>query len=125
MERIAGPLAQMGAVVETTDGTPPLTIEGGELHGIRYELPVASAQVKSCVLLAGLYAQGRTTVVEPLPTRDHTELMLQAGGVLVRRQQRRISGPAERLGSERSSCRAISPRRRRSSSRRRCCRAPS
>ena len=78
MERIAGPLAQMGAEVETTDGTPPLTIVGGELHGIRYELPVASAQVKSCVLLAGLNAQGRTTVVEPLPTRDHTELMLQA-----------------------------------------------
>ena len=98
MERIAGPLVQMGAVVETTGGTPPLTIDGGELHGIRYELPVASAQVKSCVLLAGLYAQGRTTVVEPLPTRDHTELMLQAGGVQVRRQQRRISvGPAERL----------------------------
>jgi len=98
MERIAGPLAQMGAQVETTDGMPPLTIDGGELHGIRYELPVASAQVKSCVLLAGLYAQGRTTVVEPLPTRDHTELMLQAGGVQVRRQQRRISvGPAERL----------------------------
>jgi 3-phosphoshikimate 1-carboxyvinyltransferase len=98
MERIAGPLAQMGAQVETTDGTPPLTIDGGELHGIRYELPVASAQVKSCVLLAGLYAQGRTTVVEPLPTRDHTELMLQAAGVQVRRQQRRISlCPAERL----------------------------
>ena len=98
MGRIAGPLAQMGAQVQTTDGTPPLTIDGGELHGIRYELPVASAQVKSCVLLAGLYAQGRTTVVEPLPTRDHTELMLQAAGVQVRRQQRRISvGPAERL----------------------------
>jgi 3-phosphoshikimate 1-carboxyvinyltransferase len=99
MERIAAPLAQLGAQVETTDdGMPPLTIAGGELHGIRYELPVASAQVKSCVLLAGLYAQGRTTVVEPLPTRDHTELMLQAGGVQVRRQQRRISvGPAERL----------------------------
>jgi 3-phosphoshikimate 1-carboxyvinyltransferase len=98
MERIAGPLAQLGAQVETTDGMPPLTIAGGDLHGIRYELPVASAQVKSCVLLAGLYAQGRTTVVEPLPTRDHTELMLQAGGVQVRRQQRRISvGPAERL----------------------------
>jgi len=88
----------MGARVETTDGTPPLTIEGGELKGIRYELPVASAQVKSCVLLAGLYAAGRTTVVEPLPTRDHTELMLEAAGVTVRRHQRRISvGPAERL----------------------------
>ena len=98
MKRIAGPLAQLGAEVETTDGMPPLAVGGGELHGIRYELPVASAQVKSCVLLAGLYAQGRTTVVEPLPTRDHTELMLQAGGVQVRRQQGRITvGPAERL----------------------------
>ena len=98
MERIAEPLRLMQARVETTDGTPPLTIEGGELKGIRYELPVASAQVKSCVLLAGLYAAGRTTVVEPLPTRDHTELMLEAAGVTVRRHQRRISvGPAERL----------------------------
>ena len=99
VDRIAEPLAQMGATVETTDGTPPLTIEGGELRGIRYELPVASAQVKSCVLLAGLYAQGRTTVVEPLPTRDHTELMLAAAGVRVTRQQRRVSvGPVESLG---------------------------
>jgi len=98
MERIAEPLRLMGATVESTEGTPPLTIEGGELSGIRYELPVASAQVKSCVLLAGLYAAGRTTVVEPLPTRDHTELMLEAAGVNVRRQQRRVSvGPAERL----------------------------
>jgi len=98
MERVAEPLRLMEARVETTDGTPPLTIEGGELKGIRYELPVASAQVKSCVLLAGLYAAGRTTVVEPLPTRDHTELMLEAAGVTVRRHQRRISvGPAERL----------------------------
>jgi 3-phosphoshikimate 1-carboxyvinyltransferase len=98
MGRIAEPLAQMGARVETADGTPPVTIEGGELRGIRYELPVASAQVKSCVLLAGLYAAGRTTVVEPLPTRDHTELMLQAAGVRVTRAQRRVSlGPAERL----------------------------
>jgi 3-phosphoshikimate 1-carboxyvinyltransferase len=98
MDRIAEPLTQMGARVETADGTAPLTIEDGELRGIRYELPVASAQVKSCVLLAGLYAHGRTTVVEPLPTRDHTELMLQAAGVRVTRQQRRISvGPAERL----------------------------
>ncbi|HET7554472.1 MAG TPA: 3-phosphoshikimate 1-carboxyvinyltransferase [Gaiellaceae bacterium] len=98
MERIADPLRQMGARVETAGGTPPLALEGGELQGIRYELPVASAQVKSCILLAGLYAAGRTTVVEPLPTRDHTELMLAAAGVNVRRQQRRISlGPAERL----------------------------
>jgi 3-phosphoshikimate 1-carboxyvinyltransferase len=98
MERIAEPLTEMGAHVETTDGAAPLTIEGGDLRGIRYELPVASAQVKSCVLLAGLFAHGRTTVVEPLPTRDHTELMLQTAGVRVTRQQHRISvGPAERL----------------------------
>jgi 3-phosphoshikimate 1-carboxyvinyltransferase len=98
MERIAEPLRLMGANVETAGGMPPLTLDGGELHGIRYELPVASAQVKSCLLLAGLYAAGRTTVVEPLATRDHTELMLEAAGVAVRRQQRRVSvGPVERL----------------------------
>jgi 3-phosphoshikimate 1-carboxyvinyltransferase len=98
VDRIAEPLAQMGARVESADGRPPLVLEDGELRGIRYELPVASAQVKSCVLLAGLYAHGRTTVVEPLLTRDHTELMLSAAGVRVRRQQRRVSvGPAESL----------------------------
>ncbi len=98
VDRIAAPLAEMGATVESDDGRPPLAIEGGELRGIRYELPVASAQVKSCVLLAGLYAAGQTTVVEPLPTRDHTELMLEAAGVRVTRKQRRVSlGPAEHL----------------------------
>ena len=98
VDRIAAPLAEMGATVESADGRPPLVIEGGELRGIRYELPVASAQVKSCVLLAGLYAAGQTTVVEPLPTRDHTELMLEAAGVRVTRKQRRVSvGPAEHL----------------------------
>jgi 3-phosphoshikimate 1-carboxyvinyltransferase len=98
VDRIAEPLVQMGATVESDDGRPPLVIAGGELRGIRYELPVASAQVKSCILLAGLYAAGQTTVVEPLPTRDHTELMLEAAGVRVIRRQRRISvGPAERL----------------------------
>jgi 3-phosphoshikimate 1-carboxyvinyltransferase len=98
VDRIAAPLAEMGATVESEDGRPPLVIEGGELRGIRYELPVASAQVKSCVLLAGLYAAGQTTVVEPLPTRDHTELMLEAAGVRVTRKQRRVSlGPAEYL----------------------------
>jgi 3-phosphoshikimate 1-carboxyvinyltransferase len=72
----------MGANVECRDGTlPPLFVEGGELTGIEYELPVASAQVKSCVLLAGLNASGATTVVEPIPTRDHTERMLAAAGV--------------------------------------------
>jgi 3-phosphoshikimate 1-carboxyvinyltransferase len=98
VDRIAEPLARMGTGVETAAGRPPLSIDGGRLRGIRYELPVASAQVKSCVLLAGLYAEGRTTVVEPLPTRDHTELMLTAAGVRVTRQQRRISvGRVERL----------------------------
>jgi 3-phosphoshikimate 1-carboxyvinyltransferase len=98
VDRIAAPLAEMGATVESEDGRPPLAIEGGDLRGIRYELPVASAQVKSCVLLAGLYAAGQTTVVEPLPTRDHTELMLEAAGVRVTRKQRRVSiGPAEHL----------------------------
>jgi 3-phosphoshikimate 1-carboxyvinyltransferase len=98
MERIAEPLRRMGARFETTNGRPPLTIEGGPLEGIAYELPVASAQVKSCVLLAGLYAQGETTVVEPLPTRDHTELMLAAAGARVRRRPRSVTvRPAERL----------------------------
>jgi len=87
MERIAEPLRRMGAVVETDDGHAPLLIEGGRaLHGIDYTLPVASAQVKSAVLLAGLNADRPTTVVEPAPTRDHTELMLEAAGVRVRRR---------------------------------------
>jgi 3-phosphoshikimate 1-carboxyvinyltransferase len=83
MRRVTAPLAQMGARIETgSDGTPPLHIHGGDaLQGIRYELPVASAQVKSAVLLAGLYAQGETEVIEPHPTRDYTERMLRAFGV--------------------------------------------
>jgi 3-phosphoshikimate 1-carboxyvinyltransferase len=98
VDRIAEPLTQMGAELESDDGTPPLVVAGGELRGIRYELPVASAQVKSCVLLAGLYAAGQTTVVEPLLTRDHTELMLEAAGVRVTRKQRRVTvGPADHL----------------------------
>jgi 3-phosphoshikimate 1-carboxyvinyltransferase len=87
MERIAEPLRRMGASIETTDGRPPVVINGsGALRAIDYELPVASAQVKSAVLLAGLNAEGETTVVEPAPTRDHTELMLEAAGVRVRRR---------------------------------------
>lgn len=99
VERIAQPLRQMGALVETADGHAPLVIEGGrELSGIRYELPVASAQVKSAVLLAGLYALGKTTVVEPIQTRDHTEILLAAAGVPVQRGARQISvGRADRL----------------------------
>jgi 3-phosphoshikimate 1-carboxyvinyltransferase len=83
MARVAEPLARMGAQVDTTDGHLPLTITGGPLTAIDYELPVASAQVKSAVLLAGLGAEGRTTVIEPAPTRDHTELMLQSAGARV------------------------------------------
>ena len=83
MTRIVKPLALMGARIETSDGgTPPLRISGNpDLQGIDYQSPIASAQVKSCVLLAGLYAKGRTTVTEPLKSRDHTEKMLPAFGV--------------------------------------------
>ena len=84
MERVAKPLRSMGAQIDTQDGRPPVRIHGGAaLHGIHYDMPVASAQVKSAVLLAGLYAQGETTVFEPAVTRDHTERMLQSFGVEV------------------------------------------
>ena len=77
MKRIANPLRTMGASVKLTDGLPPIHLKGNQpLKGITYELPMASAQVKSCVLLAGLYADGETTVVESKPSRDHTERML-------------------------------------------------
>lgn len=83
MRRVTAPLAQMGARIDTrADGTPPLRIHGGQpLYGIDYASPVASAQVKSAVLLAALYAHGDTAVVEPHPTRDYTERMLAAFGV--------------------------------------------
>jgi 3-phosphoshikimate 1-carboxyvinyltransferase len=98
MERVAEPLRRMGAQVETTDGHLPLTITGGKLEAIDYELPVASAQIKSAVLLAGLGAEGRTTVIEPEPTRDHTELMLRAAGVTVTTRPQSVSiDPPERL----------------------------
>ena len=85
MRRVTGPLAQMGADIATTGaGTAPLKISGGRrLQAIDYAMPVASAQVKSCLLLAGLYARGRTCVHEPAPTRDHTERMLQGMGYAV------------------------------------------
>ena len=87
MRRVTDPLAKMGARIEgNEEGTPPLRIQGGQnLHGIQYEMPVASAQVKSAVLLAGLYAEGETCVTEPAPTRDHTERMLRGFGVSVSR----------------------------------------
>jgi 3-phosphoshikimate 1-carboxyvinyltransferase len=99
MERIAEPLRLMGAGVATTDGRPPLTVTGGELESIRYRPPMPSAQVKSAVLLAGLYARGgETTVDEPLPTRDHTERLLAQAGVRVARRGERVSvAPPERL----------------------------
>ena len=81
MERIATPLRAMGAVIETTDGKPPIKIGGGaDLHGIDYVLPMASAQVKSALLIAALGASGRTLVQSPGPSRDHTERMLQSMG---------------------------------------------
>ncbi len=82
MNRVAKPLREMGAVIETgAEGRPPLTIRGGQrLTGMSYEMPMASAQVKSCLLLAGLYAAGETAVTEPAPTRDHTERMLRGFG---------------------------------------------
>jgi 3-phosphoshikimate 1-carboxyvinyltransferase len=84
MERVAVPLRRMGAEVATADGRPPVRITGGRaLHGIDYRMEVASAQVKSAVLLAGLYAEGRTSVAEPAVTRDHTERMLRGFGVPV------------------------------------------
>jgi 3-phosphoshikimate 1-carboxyvinyltransferase len=95
MDRVAEPLRKMGAKVSLD----PLTIEGSDaLHGIEYALPVASAQVKSAVLLAGLNADSTTTVVESAPTRDHTELMLAAAGARVRRRPSSVSvEPASRL----------------------------
>ncbi len=86
MSRIVAPLRAMGARIEARDGDfAPLSIEGGALRGIRYEPPVASAQVKSCLLLAGLLAEGETVVVERAGSRDHTELMLEAAGAPLRR----------------------------------------
>jgi len=103
MDRIVEPLSQMGArIAALGDGRfPPLRITGGPLRGISYTLPVASAQVKSAVLLAGLFARGETTVVEPNPTRDHTERMLAALGAPVRRDDGRVSiGAAALRGRE-------------------------
>jgi 3-phosphoshikimate 1-carboxyvinyltransferase len=103
MGRIIDPLSKMGAEVASTGGTAPITLRGGgRLNGIRYEPPVASAQVKSCTLLAGLYANGTTTVVEPVPTRDHTERMLRGFGVdvEVNNNEISVSGDAKLTGVE-------------------------
>ncbi len=93
MNRIVNPLTRMGAAIESDcDGSPPLQISGGlQLHGIHYDLPMASAQVKSAILLAGLYATGTTSVTEPAITRDHTERMLKSMGVTVTSVDGRIA----------------------------------
>ena len=98
MERVAEPLRRMGSRVQTMDGHAPLVVEGAPLGAIDYEPPVPSAQVKSAILLAGLFATGKTTVVEPIPTRDHTERLLERAGARVTRRPRSVSiDAAERL----------------------------
>jgi 3-phosphoshikimate 1-carboxyvinyltransferase len=92
VDRIREPLELMGARIEATDGRlAPFTVHGAHLHSISYELPVASAQVKSCTLLAALAADGATTITEPAPSRDHTERMLIGSGVTLRRNGRHIT----------------------------------
>ena len=92
MRRVTDPLATMGALIySTASGTPPLKIQGNQqLHSIHYPMPIASAQVKSCLLLAGLYAQGTTCITEPAPTRDHTERMLRGFGYPVQQEGNRV-----------------------------------
>jgi 3-phosphoshikimate 1-carboxyvinyltransferase len=99
VDRVVEPLRLMGASLVCRDERlPPLTIEGAPLRGIEYELPVASAQVKSCLLFAGLLADGRTRIAEPLASRDHTERMLAAAGAGIEREEGAVSvGPSARL----------------------------
>ena len=103
MARIIRPLTQMGARIEAIqDGFPPLHISGSQLRGIHYRLPMASAQVKSCVLLAGLMAQGETTVVEEVPSRDHTERALPFFDVVLTEadQQLKVTGPVSLMAAQ-------------------------
>ena len=103
MQRVIEPLTRMGARISSAEGgRPPLDIQGSALKPIRYELPVASAQVKSAVLLAGLYAEGATEVVEKIPTRDHTEIALEQMGADIGRHQHTIAvrGPARLEGKK-------------------------
>ncbi|HET7455755.1 MAG TPA: 3-phosphoshikimate 1-carboxyvinyltransferase [Solirubrobacterales bacterium] len=101
VDRIALPLREMGADLSAReDRLPPLEVRGASLHGIAYEMPIASAQVKSCLLFAGLLAEGETRVFEPAPSRNHTEEMLKAAGVSVRREESTNSvviRPAEQI----------------------------
>jgi 3-phosphoshikimate 1-carboxyvinyltransferase len=103
VDRIAEPLRMMGAQVDARDGRfPPFTVHGAHLQGIEYEMPAASAQVKSCVLIAGLVAAGETAVITPSPTRDHTERMLRRAGVDVRCDDLRVAvGNVDELELER------------------------
>jgi len=96
VDRIAAPLARMGARIEARDGRfPPFTVRGAPLQGVEYALPVASAQVKSCVLLAGLVASGTTAVIEPEPSRDHTERLLARAGAHISRDGARVEVTAQ------------------------------
>jgi 3-phosphoshikimate 1-carboxyvinyltransferase len=139
VDRIARPLTAMGAAVRCRDGRlPPLRVSGRRLRGAAHRLEVASAQVKSCLLLAGLLADGETAIVEPAPTRDHTERMLRSAGVEVGARELRtvpgIGGPparergspgsraSRRPGSGRRTC--PGPRRARPRSRPRPLRSP-
>lgn len=108
MDRIAIPLEQMGARVVTTEGHAPIEITGREpLQAITYELPIASAQIKSCILIAGLLAEGRTEVISATPTRDHTERMMRWFGIDLREEEVEngtkisVTGPAHYAGPER------------------------
>jgi 3-phosphoshikimate 1-carboxyvinyltransferase len=97
VDRVAEPLREMGAAISASAGRfPPLDLEGATLKGISYELPVASAQVKSCLLLAGLLAEGETTITEPLATRDHSERLLAGMGADLRREGNAISVTSSR-----------------------------
>src|SRR3954454_20577913 len=92
VDRVAGPLERMGARIEAREGRfAPFTVHGAHLRAVHHELPVASAQVKSCILLAGLAADGATTVTEPAYSRDHTERLLAAGGATLRRNGRHVT----------------------------------
>ena len=95
VDRIAAPLRAMGGRLDATEGRyPPFTVHGSALHGVHYDLPVASAQVKSCTTLAALVANGETSIHEPHPTRDHTERLLLRAGVPVRREGSRVIVPS-------------------------------
>jgi 3-phosphoshikimate 1-carboxyvinyltransferase len=92
MNRVAVPLREMNANLTTDErGTPPLKISGSQLRGFHYDMPIASAQVKSCLLLAGMYAQGTTSITEPAPCRDHTERMLEGFGYPIQRDGARVA----------------------------------